>query len=46
MNWGYDGEGDDAYYGVLDTSDWNSLDNSNFLCSRHIHYNITANQIQ
>lgn len=46
MNWGYDGEGDDAYYGVLDTSDWNSLDNPNFLYSRHIHYNITANQIQ
>lgn len=44
MNWGYDGQGDDAYYGILDTSSWDYCDVS-FNYHRHIHYNISTSQI-
>lgn len=44
MNWGYDGQGDDAYYGILDTSDW-VYGNVNYNYSRLIHYNLSASQI-
>ena len=44
MNWGYDGQGDDAYYGILDTSSWD-YNNVSFNYHRHIHYNISTSQI-